>query len=578
LSCTNPVSDRGGTEQKVADLSATDGVSDGALACGSATAVSINLVAGDLTSVTPVDLMLVIDESGSIGPVNFQQLKTSLVQLVNGLPQLFTNGGSVGVVKFSGIATNWPGTGVPEGTSTLYLPLTSSQATVANALQAMPYNGGNTCTSCGINEATAEFLAHSAPAHKRIAIVLTDGGSNSVGTQPPPATPTPTVLAQAITAALAGAHADSVEMFAVGIGALISPTELANIADDPDSKHLFQTAGFNDLEGALNTIAAAVVSPEATNALLTVQVSPDFLVTDAHATAGIVTLTGNTIQWFNQALLDQTVTLTYDISHVAPSLGGDKPVNASITYTDDQQNVLNVPALSVAVHGCDRDGDGVVDETDNCVSVPNADQVDTDGDGQGDACDADDDNDGVPDTGDNCPLVANADQLDTDGDGLGNACDPDDDNDGVPDSGDNCPLNANADQRDTDGDGQGDVCDADDDNDGVPDTGDNCPLVANPDQADFDHDGIGDACDTDDDNDGVPDGTDSCPNTAAGAVVNAAGCSIDQLCPCASSWKNHGAYVSCVAHATNDFVAAGLLTGAEKGVIQSAAGASDCGK
>ena len=37
----------------------------------------------------------------------------------------------------------------------------------------------------------------------------------------------------------------------------------------------------------------------------------------------------------------------------------------------------------------------------------------------GDICDSDDDNDGVADSSDNCPLVANADQTDTDGDGQG---------------------------------------------------------------------------------------------------------------------------------------------------------------
>src|SRR5262249_21699034 len=47
------------------------------------------------------------------------------------------------------------------------------------------------------------------------------------------------------------------------------------------------------------------------------------------------------------------------------------------------------------VPAADRDGDGVPDAEDDCVDTPNPSQLDSDGDGFGNACDADYDNDGV---------------------------------------------------------------------------------------------------------------------------------------------------------------------------------------
>ena len=126
---------------------------------------------------------------------------------------------------------------------------------------------------------------------------------------------------------------------------------------------------------------------------------------------------------------------------------------------------------------------------------------------------SDSDRDGIADAADNCPNVANPNQLNTDGDAEGDACDADDDNDRVSDAAElaagSDPLNAAStpevcDGVDNDLDGQVDeTCDAD--GDGVIDAADNCPAVANSNQTNTDRDAQGDACDTDDDNDGFSD-------------------------------------------------------------------------
>ncbi|MFH1430714.1 MAG: hypothetical protein ABIG71_04330 [Candidatus Uhrbacteria bacterium] len=147
-----------------------------------------------------------------------------------------------------------------------------------------------------------------------------------------------------------------------------------------------------------------------------------------------------------------------------PDPSDDDTADDDVEVTDDD-----------AIESVDTDGDGVSDEDDNCPGVANYDQVDSDDDGAGDACDCvvagvedcridgiDNDCDGSTDEGVCAP-------------GIGTSCLP-----GIP------PSTATW-----------FTCQPDADYDHVRDADDNCPGVANAGQADSDGDGVGDACDTD---------------------------------------------------------------------------------
>ncbi len=209
--------------------------------------------------------------------------------------------------------------------------------------------------------------------------------------------------------------------------------------------------------------------------------------------------------------------------------------NGNLYYVDNgNDEVVRIDPYT------DVDGDGVIDENDNCPLVANPNQVDHDSDLIGDACDDDDDNDGILDNLDDCANGKKnwtpSEATDYDMDGCADESeDFDDDNDEVLDSGDGCSLGekgwVSTLLNDYDNDGcKDDGEDLDDDNDNICDSGwdaawdcmlssaesDTCPQSAsnffsNP-SNDADQDGCEDRNeDEDDDNDGFADKHDDCP-------------------------------------------------------------------
>jgi len=172
--------------------------------------------------------------------------------------------------------------------------------------------------------------------------------------------------------------------------------------------------------------------------------------------------------------------------------------------------------------------------------VPNPDQLDTDGDGQGNACDPDVDLDGFDDARE---AYLGTNRLDECADSTAashpfwnqDAFPPDTNRDKIVNIVDLASITVHqgpvtpANQRyDLDASGtvgnqadydlvsqnprwnQPACTNPDGDADTIATTSDNCPTLANTNQLDNEGDNVGDACDTDDDNDSVLDGPDNC--------------------------------------------------------------------
>lgn len=180
------------------------------------------------TPPTPLDLMLVLDGSGSIAPSDFELARRFARTVVNSC--LFVPGSRAGVVEYS-------------TTARLVQGLSGDRGEVDLSLRALIQSGGATATGSAINLAQSHLTSNQRQGAKNVIIVLTDGESN---TGPDP-------IATANAARAAGS-----KLFAIGVGRLINRAELEGIADQPSASHVFEVTDFASLQAALAPVIGAV--------------------------------------------------------------------------------------------------------------------------------------------------------------------------------------------------------------------------------------------------------------------------------------------------------------------------------
>ena len=185
-----------------------------------------------------VDLVLVLDSSGSVGPKNFGKVKNFIKKFLKAAD---IDGGKVRVgidvySTFDEVAFN--------------LNTFNSKADIFSAIDALPYKGQGTKTGRALETMRTEMFTVAngdRPDVDNVVLVITDGESFD----------TPIPVADA-------ARADGIHIYAIGVG-LTETEELRGIANKPSVQNVFIIDDFSGLDDLDKQVFASVCGGSSTH-------------------------------------------------------------------------------------------------------------------------------------------------------------------------------------------------------------------------------------------------------------------------------------------------------------------------
>ena len=283
----------------------------------------------------PTDIALVLDRSGSMAGTPLANMKLGVKTFIDiisestgGQPTGEIGSGSrIGIVSFADTAVQ-------------NTQLITSVDTLKNAADSLTA-GGSTNHADAFTKAIALFDPSSSNA--KVIVMFTDGNTTT-GAPPAPVA--------------ASAKAQGIIIYCIGLvgSSGVDVNTLNTWASAPSASHVAVTPDAAELEELFAELAANISKTGATNIVLDDVVTNDFNITSIQTpTAGSATmLNATSLRWSIPELgvsASESASLEFFVRHVGTT-PGTKPVNASITYTDDEGNVANFPSPTVSVE-CD---------------------------------------------------------------------------------------------------------------------------------------------------------------------------------------------------------------------------------
>lgn len=303
--------------------------------CDGSLRVTLAITAAPDIISNPTDIVLVLDRSGSMAGEPLSAMKIGAKTFIDIIDEAtdsskdgqIGSGSRMGVVSFS-------------STAVADTQLITSVDVLKNAVDGLTA-GGSTNHADAFTKAMELF--EPASSNAKVIVLFTDGNTTA-GAPPAPVA--------------AAARAQGITIYCIGlIGSDgLDIDALNNWATDPDTSHVAVTPDLADLEELFAELAANISKAGATNIQIKEMVTTDFVITSilppAKGTAE--QLDDHTLRWKIQELgvtLSESAVLEFFVRHVGQE-PGIKLVNESITYSDNEGNVVTFPEPKVEVD-CD---------------------------------------------------------------------------------------------------------------------------------------------------------------------------------------------------------------------------------